>query len=249
MKKILTSLAAISIIISSMLYTNSVAYYGGYLNYFKLDSDILYRNADQVIYHGFLLTLPQLKNLLLILFFLTVTIVLITIIYIVKFKYRKTKKVFVKPEIFKYRRKIIKTVSSYWIYWPLVLLIAFLLYLGFLAHIESKGKNQARIFKNNIDSGESITLTCASSNYITKLGYSSIMKIFCGANLCVGSTKNWDEFIYFPPQNSSFKSISGSSCSGYKSGKPYPILELNPTTKEPTQKSIDNESDQQTNNF
>ncbi|MBY8233158.1 hypothetical protein KW535_17660 [Vibrio fluvialis] len=218
MTKLLTSLATISILISAMLYTNSVAYYGGYFSAFNLDSDILFRNTDQVIYHGFLLTLPNTLTFLMILVIFTAFLFIVIVIYLLAFKYRRAKKVVLKNDIFKYSGKSLTTFLSFWVLWAFGLLVIISSYLLFLVNIETQGKDEANTLKTKITTGEKITLTCASSEYIIEQGYNSIINIFCGANLCVGSTKDFDEFIYFDPKNSSFKRISGTSCNDYRSG-------------------------------
>ncbi|EKO3380827.1 hypothetical protein [Vibrio fluvialis] len=250
MTKLLTSLATISILISAMLYTNSVAYYGGYFSAFNLDSDILFRNTDQVIYHGFLLTLPKSLSFLMILVIFTAFLFITIVIYLLAFKYRKAKNVTLKKDIFKYSGKSLTTFLSFWVLWAFGLLVVVSSYLLFLVSIETEGKNEANTLKTKIATGEKITLTCASSEYIVKTGYNSIINIFCGANLCVGSTKDFDEFIYFDPKNSSFKRISGTNCNDYKSeiNSKGPISHLKIPTQHPALKSVNEKSEEEAKN-
>lgn len=63
MLALLGRIAALSVIICGVLYTSSVAYYGGYLQVFSLDTDILHRNVDQILYHGFIFLYPRMMNI------------------------------------------------------------------------------------------------------------------------------------------------------------------------------------------
>jgi hypothetical protein len=52
--------------ITAFLYSTSTAYYGSYLRSLQLDTDILDRNFQEILYHGFVLSFVQIFYALLI---------------------------------------------------------------------------------------------------------------------------------------------------------------------------------------
>ncbi|EMR9628540.1 hypothetical protein WKN16_004589 [Vibrio parahaemolyticus] len=213
----LTRIAAISVLVSGVFYTSSVAYYGGYLQVFSLDTYILHRNVDQVLYHGFIFLYPQMMKVALTLFVIS-CIVMFLLVAGTHYKYRKLNRV--NPRILKlalYDFRYIRCYMSSWLFIPLVLTMSLLLYIGMLADFERQGIKAGNDVKTAIEEGNVFNQQCIqglnSGGFVkNKL----VINLFCGANTCVGTPLNSKSYIYYETKNIVISSFDENSKCGYR---------------------------------
>lgn len=190
--------------ITAFLYCASTAYYGGYLAVLKLDVDVLDRNLQQTLYHGFI-TFISYKT---IAYLLLLAPVVGFFYYFLPQTFNEW--IIKNPEVrrkflrVRYRlvgggeeeendrrrkqRSVATAVASY----------GFIALIFLLAGFEQKGKEKAhallqRLDDNVINTTEIITV---------KIGDKPIqlMYLTCGERNCAGIEPN-TRFVYYFPQN------------------------------------------------
>ncbi|EGR3237268.1 hypothetical protein DC909_11115 [Vibrio parahaemolyticus] len=215
MLSVLARIAAISVIICGVLYTSSVAYYGGYLHVFSLDTDILHRNVDQVLYHGFIFLYPRMMNIATALFIIA-CVVMMCLAFGTHYKYRKLKNV--KPNFLKlalYDFNNIKPYLKSWLFLSLLLVIVSVVYIFILASFERQGMERGKEVKDAIAEGNIFNLQC-----IERLNGKSngklVINVYCGANSCVGVPLNSNSFVYYETKNIAISNFDDDSKCGYQ---------------------------------
>lgn len=197
-------IAALSVIICGVFYTSSVAYYGGYLQIFGVDSDILHRNVDQILYHGFLFIYPKVFTVAIVWSFLTlfVMFIMFTVIHI---KYsRKFNNISPRLRgIMFYDFSGLLVCLKSWSIFPFIFGTVLVLYLLILRNFEIDGRQTGNNVKHAIETGNVFKLQC-----IQRLGDKNnfekeklVINIFCGSDTCVGTPLNSRSYIYYDAKN------------------------------------------------
>ncbi|MFH4576520.1 hypothetical protein WMQ62_23175 [Vibrio diabolicus] len=215
MLSVLARIAAISVIICGVLYTSSVAYYGGYLHVFSLDADILHRNVDQVLYYGFIFLYPRLINIATALFIIA-CVVMLCLAIATKYKYRKLKHV--KPNLLKLACYDFNTIKPYlksWLFLSLLLFVTLVVYILILANFERQGMERGNEVKDAIAEGNVFNLQCIER--LDEKSYDKlVIKLYCGASSCVGIPLNSNSFIYYETKNIAISNFDDESKCGLR---------------------------------
>ncbi|EMN7239592.1 hypothetical protein WB855_004577 [Vibrio parahaemolyticus] len=182
---------------------------------FSLDTDILHRNVDQVLYHGFIFLYPRMMNIATALFIIA-CVVMMCLAFGTHYKYRKLKNV--KPNFLKlalYDFNNIKPYLKSWLFLSLLLVIVSVVYIFILASFERQGMERGKEVKDAIAEGNIFNLQCIE-RLNDKSNGKLVINLYCGANSCVGVPLNSNSFVYYETKNIAISNFDDDSKCGYK---------------------------------
>ncbi|WP_434999750.1 hypothetical protein ACRZ5S_18110 [Vibrio scophthalmi] len=197
----LGKLATASVLFTGLLYTSSVAYYRGYLLAFPVQAEILHRNVDQILYHGWSFLYPYLLGAA------SLCAVVSWVVYYfsyksIKVKYQNLRNVKpMKEKILQYKFNRLRMYVSSWVLFPTILLGLLLAYLATLALFEYQGLEKGNNMRAAIQEGYIFNMQCIQPLNQVEEKKEIIVKVFCGTNVCLGSPLNSDSYFYYEAKN------------------------------------------------